>query len=170
VEATEGEIEAEDQEGPGATTELAPTVDAIGDSSDPVRLYLTEIGNFQLLSRAQEVEIAKRIQAGENEVQEEVMRSAVTQDLIIEIGAQVETHEADVGHLFEESEEPADADEQGGREAKAKLLKQLSVDYQTQVAARPHPGARPETEGAARGEPEGETREGADAPRGEHNA
>jgi RNA polymerase primary sigma factor len=126
-EGTEGEIEAEDQEGPDATTELAPTADAIGDSSDPVRLYLTEIGNFQLLSRAQEVEIAKRIQAGENEVQEEVMRSAVTLDLVIEIGVQVETGEADVGYLFEESEEPADADEQGGREARAKQLKQLST-------------------------------------------
>ena len=48
----------------------------VGDSSDPVRLYLKEMGNFQLLSREQEVEIAKRIEAGEKEVEEEVLKLA----------------------------------------------------------------------------------------------
>ena len=52
--------------------------DSLGESSDPVRLYLKEMGNFQLLSREQEVEIAKRIEAGENEVEDEVLRSPVT--------------------------------------------------------------------------------------------
>src|SRR3977135_2171194 len=46
-----------------------------GDSSDPARLYLKEMGNFQLLSREQEVEIAKRIEAGEQEGEEELPTS-----------------------------------------------------------------------------------------------
>jgi RNA polymerase primary sigma factor len=119
---SEGELEAEDEEGPD---EIAPAADSLGESSDPVRLYLRELGNFQLLSREQEVEIAKRIEAGENEVEEVVLRSPVTLDLVIEMSARVEAGEAELGDLFEENEEPADADEERGREANEKQLKQL---------------------------------------------
>ena len=58
--------------------------DSLSESSDPVRLYLKEMGNFQLLSREQEVEIAKRIEAGENEVENEVLRSPVTLDFLLD--------------------------------------------------------------------------------------
>ena len=124
ADGTEGELEAEVKEGPDET---APAADSIGESSDPVRLYLKEMGNFQLLSREQEVEIAKRIEAGENEVEEEVLRSPVTLDLVIEMGARVEAGEADLRDLFEENEEPDDDDEERGREANEKQLKQLST-------------------------------------------
>ena len=71
TEGAEGEIDAEPEK---EAEEEA--VDAAGDSSDPVRLYLQEMGSFQLLSREQEVEIAKRIEAGEEEVEEEVPQVA----------------------------------------------------------------------------------------------
>jgi RNA polymerase primary sigma factor len=83
------------------------------------------MGNFPLLSREQEVEIAKRIEAGENEVEEEVLRSPVTLDLVIEMSARVEAGEADLRDLFEENEEPADADEKHGLKANEKQLKKL---------------------------------------------
>src|ERR1700731_825779 len=127
ADAPEGELEAEVKEESDEGAEAAPAADAISESSDPVRLYLREMGNFQLLSREQEVEIAKRIEAGENEVEEEVLRSPVTLDLVIETGARVEAGEADLRDLFEENEEPADADEERGREANEKQLKQLST-------------------------------------------
>lgn len=128
ADGTEGELEAEVKEGPDETAEPAPAADSIGgESSDPVRLYLKEMGNFQLLSREQEVEIAKRIEAGENEVEEEVLRSPVTLDLVIEMGARVEAGETDLRELFEENEEPTDADEERGRESNEKQLKQLST-------------------------------------------
>jgi RNA polymerase primary sigma factor len=77
TEGAEGEIDAE----PEREAE-EETTDAAGDSSDPVRLYLNEMGNFQLLSREQEVEIAKRIEAGEQEVEEEVLKSPVCGELL----------------------------------------------------------------------------------------
>ncbi len=40
---------------------------AIGSTRDPVRIYLREMGNVSLLSRQQEVEIAKRIEKGNKE-------------------------------------------------------------------------------------------------------
>src|SRR5882762_5025252 len=120
TEGAEGEIDAEPEK--EAEEEAA---DAAGDSSDPVRLYLKEMGNFQLLSREQEVEIAKRIEAGEQEVEEEVLKSPVTLDFLIDLGDRIEAGEADLRDIFEESEEPADPDEERGPEANEKLLKKL---------------------------------------------
>jgi RNA polymerase primary sigma factor len=125
ADAPEGELEAEVKEESDEGAEAAPAADSIGESSDPVRLYLKEMGNFQLLSREQEVEIAKRIEAGENEVEEEVLRSPVTLDLVIEMGARVEAGEADLRDIFEENQEPADDDEERGPEANEKQLKKL---------------------------------------------
>jgi len=125
ADGMEGELEAEVKEGPDEGAEPAPAADSIGESSDPVRLYLKEMSNFHLLSREQEVEIAKRIEAGENEVEEEVLRSPVTLDLVIEMCARVEAGEADLRDIFEENEEPADADEELEREANEKQLQQL---------------------------------------------
>jgi RNA polymerase primary sigma factor len=114
TEGSESE-ESEPKEEPEEPREPA-VVDSLGESSDPVRLYLKEMGNFQLLSREQEVEIAKRIESGEMEVSEEVLKSPVTLDFIIGIGERVESGEADLREIFEEGEEP-DPDEEKGPEA-----------------------------------------------------
>jgi RNA polymerase primary sigma factor len=110
-EGTEVETEAEAKEEPEEEA-----VDNLSESSDPVRLYLKEMGNFQLLTREQEVEIAKRIEAGEKEVEEEVLKSPIMLDHIIHIGERVEAGEADLRDVFEEAEEP-DSDEEKGPEA-----------------------------------------------------
>src|SRR6266851_7643423 len=113
VDGADSDVEVEGkEEAEEAPEPPAPAADSLGESSDPVRLYLKEMGNFQLLSREQEVEIAKRIEAGENEVEEEVLRSPVTLDLVIEMGARVEAGEADLRDIFEENEEPAEPDEE----------------------------------------------------------
>jgi RNA polymerase primary sigma factor len=128
ADGTEGELEAEVKEGPDETAEPAPAADSIGESSDPVRLYLKEMGNFQLLSREQEVEIAKRIEAGEFEVEDEVLRSPVTLDFLIEVGDHIEAGETDLREsgIFEQNEESSnDPDEERGPEADEKQLKKL---------------------------------------------
>jgi RNA polymerase primary sigma factor len=122
VDGTEGELETEGKEEPD---EPAAADESIGKSSDPVRLYLREMGSCPLISREQEIEIAKRIEAGENEVEDEVLRSSVTLDLVIEMGARVEAGEADPRDIFEENQEPVDADEPGEPEANEKQLKKL---------------------------------------------
>src|SRR6185437_9029755 len=120
TEGAEGEIDAEPEK--EAEEEQA---DAAGDSSDPVRLYLKEMGNFQLLSREQEVEIAKRIEAGENEAEDEVLRSPITLEAVVDLADRIETGDADLRDLFEENEDPnaSDAEEERGPEANEKLLK-----------------------------------------------
>ena len=120
----EDELDTEVKE---ESDERALAADSNSESPDPVRRYLKEMGNFQLLSREQEVEVAKRIEAGEKEVEEEVLRSPVTLDLVIEMGARVEAGEAGLRDFFEENEEPDDDDEERGREANEKQLKELST-------------------------------------------
>ena len=152
TDGTEGEIEAEVKEGPDETAEPTPAADSISESSDPVRLYLREMSNFQLLSREQEVDIAKRIEAGENEVEEEVLRSPVTLEFVIEMGARVEAGEGDLRDIFEGNQEPAGDDEERGPEADEKQLKKLLTattklkslhrrieDLEEQLKERPKP-------------------------------
>jgi RNA polymerase primary sigma factor len=128
AEESDGELEAEVEvkEEPDDSDEAASAADAISPSSDPIRLYLKEMAAFPLLSREQEVEIAKRIETGENEVEDEVLRSPVTLDLAIQMGERVEAGEANLHDIFAENEHPADADDdEEGREAHEKQLKQL---------------------------------------------
>ncbi len=56
VEEEEEEKEAEDD----------VDGDVVGKTGDPVRMYLREMGTVSLLSREGEVEIAKKIENGEN--------------------------------------------------------------------------------------------------------
>src|SRR5579872_6396044 len=125
---TAAEEEAEEAE-PEAPAPAAAT-ESVGESSDPVRLYLKEMGNFQLLSREQEVEIAKRIEAGEMEVEDEVLGSPVTLDRVIEIAERVLAGEAELREIYEENDEPStDPDEERGPEADEKQLKKLQASF-----------------------------------------
>jgi RNA polymerase primary sigma factor len=154
---TEGadDVEVDGKEEPEEAPEAAPAAtDSLGESSDPVRLYLKEMGNFQLLSREQEVEIAKRIEAGENEVEEEVLGSPITLDFVIRVGERVEAGEADLRDVFEDAAEtPEDPDEERGPEADERQLKKLMLatkkltDLRTKIEAieetlRNKPGPR----------------------------
>ena len=138
----------------------APVVaaDSLSDSSDPVRLYLKEMGNFQLLSREQEVEIAKRIEAGEFEVEDEVLRSPVTLDFLIEVGDRIEAGETDLREsgIFEQNEEPSnDPDEERGPEADEKQLKKLFTAVKKLKSLR---GKVEETENKIKEKPKGPNR------------
>jgi len=128
ADGADTEIESEAKEEPDEAVEVRPAVEALSESSDPVRLYLKEMGNFQLLSREQEVEIAKRIEAGENEVEDEVLRSPVTLDFVIQMGDLVQEGEDHLlREIFEDNEEPSDGDEERGQEANEKQLKKLEA-------------------------------------------
>jgi RNA polymerase primary sigma factor len=159
AEGADTDIEVESKEEPEEAPEQP---EAVGESSDPVRLYLKEMGNFQLLSREQEVEIAKRIEAGENEVEEEVLGSPITLDFVIDVGERVEAGEADLRDVFEDAAaeaENADPDEERGPEADERQLKKLSLatkklkeihskieEVETELHDKPGPRRKPKLE------------------------
>ena len=77
------EVEVEDEDGPpkrGKTKSKKRDKEGEGETSrtnDPVRMYLRKMGSVSLLTREGEVEIAKRIEQGEVEVLDIVLRSPV---------------------------------------------------------------------------------------------
>jgi hypothetical protein len=98
------------------------------------------------------VEVANRIEAGEREVEEEILKSPVMLDYVIRIGEQVEASDVDLREVFEENEE-AEADEEKGPEAAEaqrerllsftrKLTKLREKLEETEEALRAKPGPR----------------------------
>ena len=65
----------EDEEGEDVELDLTPG--AMEKTNDPVRMYLREMGTVPLLTREGEVEIAKRIERGQNRVLKALSRSPI---------------------------------------------------------------------------------------------
>ncbi len=64
--------------------------DGSSRSPDPVRMYLHEMGSVSLLSREDETEIAKRIEAGQRQILNVIINSPVTVKEVIAIGQALE--------------------------------------------------------------------------------
>jgi RNA polymerase primary sigma factor len=81
--------ETEIEEPPEADVELNLTPGAVDKDDDPVRLYLREMGTTPLLTRAGEVEIAKRLERAQLAVLKSLSRSPVIVSEIIALGKQL---------------------------------------------------------------------------------
>src|SRR5881227_1977912 len=66
--------------------ELDLTPGALEKTNDPVRMYLREMGTVPLLTRDGEVEIAKRIERGQNRVLRAVSRSPIVIREVLAVG------------------------------------------------------------------------------------
>jgi RNA polymerase primary sigma factor len=109
LEAPEQEAEAEFEEEP-EEDEVELDLEAGKDQSlDPMRLYLREMSTVPLLTREDEVRIAKRIERGKRRIEKIVSRSLVTTDVIDGVAAQLKAGEVGVNQILgassEESEE-----------------------------------------------------------------
>lgn len=83
-----------------------------GESSDPVALYLREIGSVPLLTRVHEVELAKEREEGEAQVVEAVLSSPIALRYVLELGDKVERAELTLGDVLvdiDQEEEPSDS-------------------------------------------------------------
>ncbi|HJL15050.1 MAG TPA: RNA polymerase sigma factor RpoD [Sandaracinaceae bacterium LLY-WYZ-13_1] len=77
--------------GRSKSKKLPPTSDEglYTKSNDPVRMYLRKMGSVSLLTREGEVEIARRIEQGEDKIFDVILNSRVGVQEIIEIGERV---------------------------------------------------------------------------------
>ena len=99
-----------------------------GKSNDPVRMYLRKMGSVSLLTREGEVEIAKRIEEGENEVLKVVLDTPVGIKELVALRDRILSGKArvrDITNDFSEDDEQAEDPEAAARCLKAikKLLK-----------------------------------------------
>jgi RNA polymerase primary sigma factor len=85
-------------------SEVADSSD-FGTVTDPVKMYLREMGLVTLLSREGEVEIAKKIEAGEQEVLRALLETAVGVECIIGLGGNIERGELRPKHVLRDIDE-----------------------------------------------------------------
>ncbi|MGD9045955.1 MAG: sigma-70 family RNA polymerase sigma factor [Desulfobacterales bacterium] len=71
-----------------------------GAVSDPVCRYLKKIGRFDVLTRAQEVEIAKQIENAEQEILRVLLQSSITVDYMINLGFQINSGQQAAGKIL----------------------------------------------------------------------
>jgi RNA polymerase primary sigma factor len=84
----------------------------LGRTSDPVRMYLREMGQVSLLTREGEVEIAKRIEEGDAQVTRVIMRSPIAFKEIISLGERLEKGQISVAEITKEYEEEEGSEEE----------------------------------------------------------
>ncbi|MCW2311386.1 RNA polymerase sigma factor RpoD [Rhodoferax antarcticus] len=144
------------QNGPTAATEeeaeeeaeaALSTVDSeFGRTTDPVRMYMREMGTVELLTREGEIEIAKRIEGGLMAMMEAISASPATIEVILALGEDIRSdkvvittivdgftnpNEAD-DYVAEEDFDEFDADDdddgKGGSKALTKKLEELKKE------------------------------------------
>ena len=78
---------------------------AYSKTNDPVRMYLRKMGSVSLLSREDEVAIAKRIEAGEKEVLDVVLKSSLAVKEILALGQRLKAGKVRIREVVKEVDE-----------------------------------------------------------------
>ncbi|MDT8318477.1 MAG: RNA polymerase sigma factor RpoD [bacterium] len=98
----------------------------IGKANDPVRLYLREMGTVSLLTREGEIEIAKRIEKGQNQVIEAMCKTDYAMSAILSLGEALKSGEIKLkdiakGASGEENEVDSDSDSDSDSEIETEV-------------------------------------------------
>jgi len=88
-----------------ASVDTDPSVSEFGTVTDPVKMYLREMGMVTLLSREEEVEIAKKIETGEQEVLRALLDTTVGVNCILELGNEIEAGTLRPRHVLRDLDE-----------------------------------------------------------------
>ncbi len=135
--ATEEEAEEE------AEAALSTVDSEFGRTTDPVRMYMREMGTVELLTREGEIEIAKRIEGGLMDMMEAISASPATIAEILRLGEEIREGKIVISTVvdgfvsigeaddfvaeedFDEYDEADDDDGKGGSKALTKKLEEL---------------------------------------------
>src|SRR6266702_2004797 len=95
----------DDEEAEGESEEVEFEPGSIGRTSDPVRMYLREMGSVSLLTREGEVEIAKRIEDGERDVAGVILNTPITVKEVLSLGERLRKFQMNPSEVSKEVEE-----------------------------------------------------------------
>ena len=114
----------------GADEDVATAKSDSVSIDDPVRLYLREMGTISLLTRKGEVEIAKRIEAGQDEVLAAVANCGVTIREFLSLTEQVKNGELQIFKIIQATEPEEGKEAMQKKEIKnlQKRVKALKAD------------------------------------------
>ncbi|MCE1192293.1 MAG: RNA polymerase sigma factor RpoD [Acidovorax sp.] len=135
---------ASEEEAEEAAEAALSTVDSeFGRTTDPVRMYMREMGTVELLTREGEIEIAKRIEGGLQAMMEAISASPATIAEILNMGEEIREGKVVISTIvdgfsnpneaddyvaeedFDEFDEADDDDGKGGSKALTKKLEEL---------------------------------------------
>uniref|UniRef100_UPI0025D8419F RNA polymerase sigma factor RpoD n=1 Tax=uncultured Xylophilus sp. TaxID=296832 RepID=UPI0025D8419F len=133
-----------EEEAEEAAEAALSTVDSeFGRTTDPVRMYMREMGTVELLTREGEIEIAKRIEGGLMDMMEAISASPATIAAILAMGEEIREGKVVISTIvdgfsnpneaddyvaeedFDEFDEEDDDDGKGGSKALTKKLEEL---------------------------------------------
>ena len=80
-------------------------VETFGRATDPVRMYLREMGSVSLLTREGEVEIAKRMESGKREVLSVVLNCPMAVKEVINLGSMIKAGRVEIREVTNEIDE-----------------------------------------------------------------
>ena len=89
LKASEKKDDEDDDDDKISKSDEIDSLSTYGTVTDPVKMYLREMGMVTLLSREGEIEIAKKIEAGEQEVLRVMLETTLGVDSIINLGDQI---------------------------------------------------------------------------------
>jgi RNA polymerase primary sigma factor len=113
---------------PEPRTETREDLDAAYKTNDPVRMYLRKMGSVALLSREDEVNIAKRIEAGEKEVLDVVLKSALAVKEILALGKRLNEGKIRIRDVVKEVDEEQEVfDEVAVTEKVNRIMAEITV-------------------------------------------
>ncbi len=125
VSSSKDDDDLDDEDGDGDVELEAGT---LGRTSDPVRMYLREMGQVALLTREGEVEIAKRIEEGDALVAKVVMRTPIAAREVLLLLEKLEKGQASVSDITRDyDEEEGDAAEVTQRERLQEVYARLQT-------------------------------------------
>ncbi len=115
--------------------ELQLDSDTTSRVTDPVKIYLRDMGQVSLLTREGEVEIAKRIEAGEREVFNAIMESSIGVKEIMCLKERLETNNVSLHDILREVEEDLSEDEEAAQVARViRILEEVhALDDENKV-------------------------------------
>ncbi|HMN57729.1 MAG TPA: RNA polymerase sigma factor RpoD, partial [Ottowia sp.] len=117
-----------------------------GRTTDPVRMYMREMGTVELLTREGEIEIAKRIEGGLMEMMEAISASPTTIAEILKMAGEIREGKVVINTIvdgfadadenddyvaeedFDEYDEEDDDDGKGGSKSMTRLLEKLKAE------------------------------------------
>jgi len=104
--------------------------DVMGRTSDPVRMYLREMGQVSLLTREGEVEIAKRIEEGEALVARVIVKTPIAFMEVVTLGERHHKGQISIAEITKDYDEEEGAEaEQRHRERVVALIAEIKVRY-----------------------------------------
>jgi len=120
--------------------------DVMGRTSDPVRMYLREMGQVSLLTREGEVEIAKRIEEGEALVARVIVKTPIAFKEVVTLGERHQKGQISVAEITKDyDEEEGSEAEERHRERVVALIEEIKTRYERFMALRDEAAAANKT-------------------------